>query len=42
VFYTSLGHPKDFENPAFRRLLVNAIFWTLNRSVPETTEKKSN
>ena len=42
VFYTSLGHPKDFENPAFRRLLVNAIFWALNRSVPETTEKKSN
>ena len=42
VFYTSLGHPKDFESPAFRRLLVNAIFWTLNRSVPETTEKKSN
>ena len=42
VFYTSLGHPKDFDDPAFRRLLVNAIFWTLNRSLPETTEKKSN
>ena len=44
VFYTSLGHPKDFENPAFRRLLVNAIFWTLNRSAPEsesTAEKKA-
>jgi len=35
VFYTSLGHPKDFENPSFRRLLVNAIFWTLNRPAPE-------
>ena len=39
VFYTSLGHPKDFENRSFRRLLVNAIFWTLNRPAPP--EKKS-
>ncbi len=29
VFYTSLGHPKDFENPSFRNLLVNAVFWCL-------------
>lgn len=36
IFYTSLGHPKDFENPSFRRLLINAIFWTLNRPVPDT------
>ena len=34
IFYTSLGHPKDFENRSFRRLLVNAIFWTLNRPTP--------
>ena len=31
VFYTSLGHPKDFEEEAFRRLLVNAIHWALNK-----------
>ncbi|HZW29102.1 MAG TPA: PVC-type heme-binding CxxCH protein, partial [Isosphaeraceae bacterium] len=31
VFYTSLGHPGDFEIPAFRRLLRNAIFWALDR-----------
>ncbi|MFO0888461.1 MAG: PVC-type heme-binding CxxCH protein [Isosphaeraceae bacterium] len=31
VFYTSLGHPGDFENPSFRRLLRNAVFWALNR-----------
>ncbi len=30
VFYTSLGHPDDFETPAFRRLLVNAVFWALD------------
>jgi type 1 glutamine amidotransferase len=34
VFYTSLGHPKDFEDEAFRRLLINAIQWALNRPVP--------
>ncbi len=35
VFYTSLGHPDDFASPAFRKLLVNAVFWALDRSVPE-------
>jgi type 1 glutamine amidotransferase len=29
VFYTSLGHPDDFQNPAFRRLLLNGIAWAL-------------
>jgi len=31
VFYTSLGHPKDFDNPPFRHLLVNAVFWCLGK-----------
>lgn len=31
IFYTSLGHPKDFENPSFRNLLVNAVFWCLKQ-----------
>ena len=35
VFYTSLGHPDDFRNEHFRRLLVNAVFWTMNRPVPK-------
>lgn len=30
VFYTSLGHPQDFENPAFRQLLLNAVGWAVN------------
>jgi len=34
VFYTSLGYPTDFEQPQFRRLLVNAIHWALGQSVP--------
>jgi len=33
VFYTSLGGPEDFEMPVFRRLLVNAVFWSANRRV---------
>jgi type 1 glutamine amidotransferase len=40
IFYTSLGHPKDFENRSFRRLLVNAIYWGLNRPAPQG--EKSN
>ena len=28
VFYTSLGHPDDFRDPNFVRLLTNAIAWT--------------
>jgi type 1 glutamine amidotransferase len=31
VFYTSLGGPEDFEKDVFRRLVVNAIFWTAQR-----------
>jgi type 1 glutamine amidotransferase len=31
VFYSSLGHPKDFEVDAFRQLLANALFWTARR-----------
>jgi type 1 glutamine amidotransferase/nicotinamidase-related amidase len=34
VFYTSLGHPKDFESPQFRRLLVNAMHWAADQPVP--------
>ena len=30
-FYTSLGHPSDFKNPAFRLLLANAIRWAAAR-----------
>ena len=27
VFYTSLGHQDDFEEPSFLRLLANAVLW---------------
>ncbi len=31
VFYTSLGHPKDFEEESVRKLLVNGIYWALGQ-----------
>lgn len=34
VFYTSLGHPDDFKNEHFRTLLINAVFWAMNKPVP--------
>jgi nicotinamidase-related amidase/type 1 glutamine amidotransferase len=33
-FYTSLGHSKDFETPAFVRLLQNAIRWAAAEAAP--------
>jgi len=35
VFYTSLGAPEDFAVPQFRKLLLNGVFWAMDRSVPE-------
>ncbi|MCG3198781.1 MAG: ThuA domain-containing protein [Candidatus Omnitrophica bacterium] len=35
VFFTSLGSVEDFENPGFRRMIVNALFWAANRDVEE-------
>lgn len=34
VFYTSLGHADDFENPAFRKLLQNGVLWSLGVMEP--------
>jgi type 1 glutamine amidotransferase len=34
VFFTSLGHADDFKHPAFRRLLLNAVFWAMDRPLP--------
>lgn len=40
VFYTSLGHADDFQQPAFKRLLVNALFWAADRPVPAASAGK--
>jgi hypothetical protein len=34
VFYTSLGHHQDFANPAFQRLLRNAVYWAADLPTP--------
>ena len=34
IFYTSLGHQKDFEDENFLRMIANALFWTTKR-IPE-------
>jgi putative heme-binding domain-containing protein len=36
VFYTSLGHPADFRDRNFTRLLVNALEWTTERELRPT------
>jgi len=33
IFYTSLGAEETFEQPDFRRMLANALFWTVRRDV---------
>ncbi len=38
VFYSGLGHPDDFQQPQFRRLLVNAVFWAMDRPLPADEE----
>lgn len=40
VFATSLGTQEDFTEDSFRRLLVNAIFWTTQRD--ETEYRRAN
>jgi len=35
IFFTSLGHPDDFMNASFRQLLINAVFWAMNKTVPD-------
>lgn len=31
IFYTSLGHPDDFKDESFLRMITNAVFWVTNR-----------
>ena len=41
VFYTSLGHPRDFETASFRKMLRNAVLWALDRSPSARAETKA-
>lgn len=37
IFYSTMGSPEDFQDENFRRLLVNAIFWTARRAPAKLT-----
>jgi type 1 glutamine amidotransferase/nicotinamidase-related amidase len=39
VFFSSLGHVDDFQTPRFCTLLVNAIFWAMDKPVPPVKKK---
>jgi nicotinamidase-related amidase len=34
-FHTTLGHPDDFAQPDFQRLLVNALYWAAGSPIPK-------
>ena len=39
IFYTSLGHPADFAEPSFRRMLSNAVLWAAKREAQSNPEQ---
>ncbi len=39
VFGTSFGHPSDFAEASFVRMLVNAVHWSLDRPLPAAATK---
>lgn len=41
-FMTTLGHPQDFADASFQRLVINAVHWTLGKPVPEKWAGKIN
>lgn len=41
VFYTSLGHPADFEHDTFVTVLTNAVFWALDLPGPNAAAHRA-
>ena len=39
VFGTSLGHPADFAEEPFNRMLVNSVCWAVDKPLPDGDEK---
>ena len=39
VFGTSFGHPGDFAEKSFNRMLVNACHWAVDKELPGADEK---
>jgi type 1 glutamine amidotransferase len=40
VFFTTLGHPEDFQQESVQRLTINAIHWLLGKPVPKKWKGK--
>ena len=40
IFFTTLGHPEDFQVESFQRLIINAIHWELGKKVPKNWKGK--
>jgi Trehalose utilisation len=40
VFFTTLGHPEDFQVESFQRLVINAIHFQLDKKVPKKWKGK--
>ena len=41
VFATTLGHASDFAEESFTRMLVNSVYWAVERPQPKPSEKIS-
>jgi type 1 glutamine amidotransferase len=39
IFYTSLGHPEDFQEESFRRLVRNGMEWALQKPLRKAEAK---
>jgi len=35
IFFTTLGHPEDFDQEAFQHMVINAIHWAAGKPVPK-------
>lgn len=42
VFYTSLGHPDDFKDEDFQRMLSNAVLWAVNEQSKTEQQARTN
>ena len=40
IFVTTLGHPEDFQEESFQRLIINAIHWEVGKKVPKKWKGK--
>lgn len=41
VFGTSFGHPADFAHAVFTRMLINSVYWAVEKPLPSADEKIS-